>query len=90
MGKFSEQVRRGRVVGPRKRTFTVEGWTKAYEGFAPSDKTDIAIYVSGINIHAKLAAIRKATDQLSLSRLSTETRVKALVAAANHQFEALE
>ncbi len=90
MGTFSEKVKRGNVIGPRKHTFTLEGWKKAYEEFSSDDTADTALYISGKHIHAKLAAIRKATDQSSLSRLSTETRVKAFVSAANHQFEALE
>ncbi|MBR8283636.1 hypothetical protein [Burkholderia vietnamiensis] len=90
MGKFFEKVRHGRVVGPRKREFTLEGWRAAYDEFSSSDKVDDALYASGRHIHAKLAAIRNATALSSLSRLSTETRIKAFVAAANHQFEALE
>lgn len=90
MGEFFERVRRGRVVGPRRRTFTLEGWKKAYEEFSSNDKADAALYASGQHIHAKLASIRNATAMSSLSHLSTETRIRALVAAANHQFEALE
>ena len=90
MSKFYEKVRHGSVVGPRKRTFTLERWKKAYEQLSSGDKMDTVLYVSGKHIHAKLTAIRNAIDQSSLSRLSTETRVKALVATANHQFEALE
>lgn len=90
MSKFSEKVRHGNVVGPRKRTFTLDGWKKAYEQLSSGDEIDTALYVSGKYIHAKLAAIRNAADQSSLSRLSTETRIKAFVAVANHQFEAIE
>lgn len=90
MGNFSEKVRHGKVIGPRKRTFTLERWTRDYEQLSSGDKMDSDLYVSGKHIHAKLAAIRIAIEQSSLSGLSTETRIKALVAAANHQFEALE
>jgi len=90
VGDFSEKVRHGNVDGPRKRSFTLDGWRKAYEEFSSGDKTDSDLYVSGQHIHAKLAAIRKAAEGLSLSRLSTKTRIQALVAFANHQFEAVE
>lgn len=90
VGTFSEKVRHGEVVGPRKRTFTLDGWKAAYEGFSSNDQADKALYVSGKHICAKLEAIRKATVRSSLTRLSTETQIKALVSAANHQFEAFE
>lgn len=90
MGTFSEKVKRGKVTGPRKHTFTLDGWRDAYEEFSSGDTADTALYMSGKHIHSKLAAIRKATEQSLLSRLSTETRIKAFVSAANHQFEALE
>lgn len=90
MGEFSEKVRRGKVPGPRRQTFTVEAWRKARDEFSSEDSADIALYVSGQHIHSKLGAIRKAIKQSSLSHLSTQTQVKALVAAANHQFEALQ
>lgn len=90
MGNFSEKVRHGKVTGPRKRTFTLEQWQAAYEEFSSNDVADETLYVAGKHIHAKLTAIRAALSQSSLSRLSTETRVKAFVSAANHQLEALE
>lgn len=90
MGKFSEKVRRGKVPGPRRQSFTVEAWRLARDEFTSEDSADLALYISGRHIHSKLEAIRKAIKQSSLSRLSTETQVKALVALANHQFEALQ
>lgn len=90
MGKFAEKVKRGKVTGPRKRTFTLHAWKEAFDKFSSEENTEIALYASGRYIHLKLEAIRKVIAQSSLSRLSTETCVKAFVAAANHQFSALE
>ena len=90
MGGFTEKVRRGKITGPRKRTFTESGWKQAYEEFSSGDIADTALYLSGKHIHTKLAAIRKVIRESSLSCLSTETRIKALVSFANHQYEALE
>lgn len=90
MGVFTEKVRHGEIIGPRKRTFTEAGWKQAYEEFSSGDEADTALYISGKHIHTKLAAIRKVISESSLSCLSTETRIKALVSFANHQYEALE
>lgn len=89
MGEFFEKVRRGAVAGPRKRTFTLDAWKDAYERYLPSDAVDKNLYVSGRHIHAKLSAVRDVLSKLSLAKLSTTTRVKALVAAVNHEYETL-
>ena len=86
MGDFINNVRRGQVIGPRRRTFTLDGWEQAYEQFPLNDRFDSALYESAKHIHAKLAAIRGAIRQSSLSRLSTETRIKAFIAAVNQQY----
>lgn len=90
MGDFAEKVRHGQITGPRKRTFTEAGWERAYEQFSSGDITDDLLYASGKHIHTKLSAIRKVIRESSLSSLSTETRIKALISFANHQYEALE
>lgn len=89
MGEFFEKVRRGSIAGPRKRTFKLKTWEQEFEKNGPHDKVDLSLYVSGHHIHNKLNAIRKALSKSSLSGLSTETRVKAFIAAANHEYEAL-
>ncbi len=90
MGNFLIRVRQGQVAGPRRRTFTPERWTENYSEFSSGDIEDVALYNSGLYIHSKLQAIRDATQRSSLNALSTETRVKAFLAVANHQFEALQ
>lgn len=90
MGEFFERVKRGRVSGPRRLDFTLAGWKAAAEKYGLQDKKEEFLYGSGLLIHSKFAAIREALTQSSLSRLSTDTRVKALLAAVNHQVGALE
>jgi hypothetical protein len=90
LSKFCDKVKRGKITGPRKREFTLDGWRNAYEEFSSNDKLDTVLHIAGTHIHTKLSAIRDTLAQSSLPRLSTETRVKALVAAANHQLESFE
>ncbi len=90
MSKFYDKVKRGGVVGPRKRGFTLEDWWKAYDELASEDKRDTLLYISGKHIHTKLSAIRNTLAQSSLSSLSKTTRTKALISAANHQLESME
>lgn len=90
MGEFSQKVRHGDVIGPRKRTFTLEGWKNNYETSSQIDEMDTTLYDAGKLIHAKLSAIRGVVEQSPLSSLSRETRIKAFVAATNHQFEAVQ
>lgn len=89
MGQFFERVRRGSIDGPRKRAFSLDKWEKAFNVDKPHDDADDALYKAGVCIHDKLHAIRLALSKSSLSRLSRETRVKAFVAAVNHEYESL-
>lgn len=90
MGSFFEKVKRGDIIGPRKRSFTLDGWGAAFKSNDSNGPLDTALFSSGKLISAKLAAVRRTADQSSLSRLSTGTRIQAFVATANHQFEAFE
>jgi hypothetical protein len=89
MGSFLKKVRHGEIDGPRKRTFTPEAWTAAFEQQNSGDEEDIRLFRSGLRIHTKLTAIRGALSKSQLRKLSTATMAKALVATANHQYEAL-
>lgn len=90
MGVFSEKVKRDKkVTNPRKQSFSLAAWEKLAEKYSLSDTADIMLHDSGKHIHSKLAAIRRATAQSSLSQVATETRIRALIAGANHQFEAV-
>ncbi|WP_447774108.1 hypothetical protein [Variovorax boronicumulans] len=90
MGEFFEKVKRGGVFGPRRQEFTLANWKAASEKYGLQDRTEEFLYGAGLLMHSKFGAIRKALKQSSLSRLSTETRVKALLAAVNHQLGTLE
>ena len=89
LGQFFERVRRGSIDGPRKRAFSLDKWQKAFNVHKPHDDADDALYAAGVCIHDKLHAIRLGLSRSSLSRLSRETRVKAFVAAVNHEYESL-
>lgn len=90
MGNFLKMVRHGHISGPRKRSFTCEKWKLAFDQQNSGDAEDLRLFNSGLRIHTKLTAIRSALSTSKLSKLSTATAVKALVAAANHQYEAID
>lgn len=89
MGSFLKKVRHGEIDGPRKRAFTPDTWMGAFKQHSSADEEDARLFISGARIHTKLTAIRGALSQSKLRKLPTETIVKALVAAANHQYEVL-
>lgn len=90
MGEFSQKVRAGKLVGPRKRAFTSNSWKVAFARYSAPDTSDQELYSAGLYIHRKLAAIRSALVNSSAPPLSTETRIKALVAAANREFDSVQ
>ncbi len=90
MGTFAYKVRHGKVTGPRKSTFTLDKWETAYKDFSSGDAVDLALYNSGKYIYTKLKEIRKTLSQSTLPKLDKHTRIKALISAANHQYEAME
>lgn len=90
MGSFLDKVRHGAIAGPRKRAFTLESWKKAFDKHSSGDNQDRALHVSGGHINAKLSAIREVLAGSLLAKLSTETRVRALVGIANREFHLLE
>lgn len=90
MDSFLKMVRHGQIDGPRKRTFTPEAWRIALEKYGSGDEVAQRLYTSGLRIHSKLAEIRDLLSKLKLNSLSTNTRALALVAVANHQYEAFD
>lgn len=84
-----KKVRHGDIDGPRKRAFKPDTWKAAFELHSSGDEEDIRLFSSGLRIHAKLTAIRGALSKSQLRKLPTATMAKALVATANHQYEAL-
>ena len=90
MGNFSYKVRHGEITGPRKSTFTLKEWDAAYKEFSSGDAVDLGLYNSGKYIYTKLQEIRKTLVQSTLPKLDKCTRIKALISAANHQYEAME
>lgn len=86
MGEFTKRIQDGQVPGPLQRKFTVDRWKKALEAAEDTDEADKNLYVAGLAIHQKLNSIR-ARQKLSASEsLSATTKLRAFVAAANHNF----
>lgn len=86
MGEFIRGVQDGKVPGPLQRKFTAQKWKKAMESVAEPDAADKNLYSAGLAIHQKLTAIRSRQKLSSSEQLSATTKLRAFVAAANHNF----
>lgn len=86
MGEFTKQVQSDKVPGPLRRNFTAERWKKAFDAAGNPDKDDHGIYDAALVIHQKLENIRSRLKLSSSPSLSATTKLRAFVAAANHNF----
>ena len=86
MGEFTEKVQSGKIPGPLRRQFTPAGWAKAFAAAGAPDETDQCVYDAALVIHSKLENIRSRLKLSSSSSLSATTKLRAFVAAVNHNF----
>lgn len=86
MGEFAKRVQSGKISGPLRREFTPHGWTKAFAAAGVPDDTDQYIYDAALVLHSKLENIRSRLKLSSSSSLSATTKLRAFVAATNHNF----
>lgn len=84
MGEFTEKLRNNEIAGPLRRTFSAARFRQAHAQFARTDDSDNSTLAAGIAIHQKLDAIRAALPQSK--DVSATTKVRSLVAMANHAF----
>lgn len=88
MGRFLEGVQKDEVVGPLRRQFKLAKWNKAFKDLADDD-ADISLHHIGILIHAKANSIRAALSVTTHTNVSATTKLRALVAIANHNLLAV-
>jgi hypothetical protein len=86
MGEFTRRVQSDKIPGPLRRSFTSKRWAKDFADAGPNDETDQCIFDAALIIHAKLQNIRSRLKLSSSATLSATTKLRAFVAAANHNF----
>jgi hypothetical protein len=86
MGEFTRRVQTDRVAGPLRRGFTPNGWLAAFAAAGVADEDDQRIYDAALVVHAKLQTIRSRLKLSSSPQLAATTKLRAFVAAANHNF----
>lgn len=84
MGDFTKRVQDGELPGPLRREFTSKRWKNEFDAGKANDDTDQCIYDAGLVIHTKLENIRSRLRLSSSPSLSATTKLRAFVAAANH------
>jgi hypothetical protein len=90
MGRFVDQVRRGKIRQPTQTGFTPELWHQGYETIPERDDTDLDLFNAGLVFDRILTALRQ---ELSKGRFQFATRTDRLVATCafiNHEVAALE
>lgn len=86
MGEFTRRVQSDQVPGPLRRGFTHHGWKKEFVDAGAPDDTDQCVYDAALVLHSKLENIRSRLKLSSSPSLSATTKLRAFVAAANHNF----
>jgi len=86
MGEFLRKVQVDEVAGPLRRAFTIGAWKKAFDAAGAPDDADQRIYDAALLIHAKLQSIRSKLKLSSSTSLSATTKLRAFVAASNHNY----
>jgi hypothetical protein len=86
MGDFTKRVQSGEVAGPLQRKFTPKSWKSEFEAAGAPNDNDHFIYDAALVLHTKLQNIRSRLKLSSSTNLSATTKVRAFVAAANHNF----
>lgn len=86
MGEFTSRVQGDKIAGPLRRAFAVSAWKKAFDTCPEPDDRDRNLYEAGMLVHKKLSSIRTRLTLSSSPRLSATTKLRAFVAAANHNY----
>lgn len=86
MGEFTRRVQSDKVAGPLRRSFTPHSWKKEFAAAGVPDDTDQCVYDAALVLYAKLQSIRLRLKLSSSPQLTATTKLRAFVAAANHNF----
>ncbi len=86
MGEFLDRVQTDKIAGPLRRAFTPISWKNAFDAHHEQDERDKSLYQAGLAIHEKLGSIRARLKISSSPDLSPTTKLRAFVAAANHNY----
>lgn len=86
MGEFLDRVQTDKIAGPLRRAFTPNSWKNAFDACLEPDERDKSLYQAGLAIHQKLGNIRARLKISSSPSLSPTTKLRAFVAAANHNY----
>lgn len=86
MGEFTRRVQIGEVPGPLRRAFTSAKWNAAFSTCQDQDERDKNLQSAGLLIHEKLENIRSGLKLSTSTSLSSTTKLRALLAAVNHNF----
>ncbi len=86
MGEFTKRVQDGAIPGPLRREFTSTKWKTEFSAITATDEIDLRIFNAALVIHTKLENIRSRLKLSSSPDLSATTKLRAFVAAANHNF----
>lgn len=86
MGEFTRRVQDGAIPGPLRRKFTSTKWKTEFSATTAADEIDRRIFDAALVIHTKLENIRSRLKLSSSPTLSATTKLRAFVAAANHNF----
>ncbi|SAK21514.1 hypothetical protein UA18_02734 [Burkholderia multivorans] len=86
MGEFIKRVQANRVPGPLRRNFSLQNWEAEFAAAPAPDDSDKNIYEAALVIYEKLQNIRARLKLSTSKNLSATTKLRAFVAAANHNF----
>lgn len=86
MGEFTTRVQSGVILGPLRQKFTQIVWKKEFTAINAPDDNDQRIYDAALVLHSKLESIRSRLKLSTSSTLSATTKLRAFVAAVNHNF----
>lgn len=86
MGEFTKRVQSGKIPGPLRREFTALAWKNAFVEVGSPDEADQCVYDAALVLHLKLGNIRSRLKLSSSPSLSATTKLRAFVAAVNHNF----
>lgn len=84
--EFVLAVQRNNVLGPMRRGFDLKVWDAEYARLG-TDERDARLHSAGIRIHEKATTARAVLGFAASDEFDAVTKVRALVAVANHEVE---
>jgi len=84
--EFVLAVQRNKVIGPLRRGFDQKIWDAEHARLG-TDERDAHLHAAGIRIHEKAATARAFLGFAASDEFEAVTKIRALVAVANHEVE---